>query len=311
MALKYYLPEKKESNLIQLFKKYVFRVEPVPEVPYHIQIQTTTYCNGRCVFCPYMDTSKKLPHGNMDMDLFKKIVDECLEFGIKHIRPYLMNEPLCDKTLPEKIKYLSLKKTDDFVVKINTNASLLDEEMGRRLIEAQLDRINVSFHGSTKEIYEKCMNGLVYEKVLSNIENFLKLKEKMGSSKPHVKITMVKTKNIADKIPEIKQFWVERGLKVNIRPMTNRLNKRIESLDLNVNDWDTFTWCKRLNEQAYVLYNGDMILCCNDWLRTTIMGNLREHTIKEIWNNEKYYKIRKQFLSGNVDGLICKACLMT
>ncbi len=311
MARKYYLPKKNENFLIQAFRKYIFNEEPVPNVPYHIQIQTTTYCNATCAFCPYIDTSKKLNHGKMDMNLFKKIADECLELGIKNIRPYLMNEPLCDKDLPEKIKYITSKKTDDFVVKINTNASLLDEEMGRRLIEAKLDRMNISFHGSTKEIYEKCENGLPYDKVLSNIDNFLRLKEILKAQKPKIRITMVMTKNIEDEVQSIKSFWADRGLKVNIRPMTNRLSKRIANLKLNTDKWSTFNRCKRLFEQAYVLYNGDMVLCCNDWWRTTILGNLKESTIKDIWNNGEYFKIRKKFFSGNLDGLICKSCLMT
>jgi radical SAM protein with 4Fe4S-binding SPASM domain len=311
MAMKYYFRNNEEGEFIRYLKRSILRKLPIPDTPSDIQIQTISTCNASCLFCPAQDIKNNLPHGRMKMDLFRKIVDECLQIGIKKIRPYLMGEPLLDKQLPEKIKYITDRKTKGYVVKINTNASLLDEEMGRRLIEARLDRLYISFHGCTKDVYEKNMGNLVFEKVLKNVENFLKIKETMKSKKPYVRITMITTKNIKHQIPDIKKFWTERGLGVNIRPFTNRVNDRIASLNLNITKWRRFSWCDRLFNQAHILYNGDMVLCCNDWWRTTILGNVKTNSIKDIWNNEIYKRIRKKFLSNEKEGLICKTCYMT
>ena len=55
-------------------------------------------------------------------------------------------------------------------------------------------------------------------------------------------------------------------------------------------------------------YNGDVILCCHDYFRKYIMGNVMEKSILEIWNS--YHNLRKQLLKYNNPELpICKICL--
>jgi len=79
--------------------------------PEFFLIQTISYCNARCLICPYADTVSIQEQGPMDLDLFKKIIDEASLYQnqVKQIMPYLMNEPLLDKTLVEKINYIHLK----------------------------------------------------------------------------------------------------------------------------------------------------------------------------------------------------------
>ena len=55
-------------------------------------------------------------------------------------------------------------------------------------------------------------------------------------------------------------------------------------------------------------YNGDVILCCHDYFRKYVMGNVMEKSILEIWNS--YHNLRKQLLKYNNPELpICKICL--
>ena len=46
------------------------------DFPNNVQIQTTAFCNASCGFCPYPETSRTLPMGTMDDDLFRAIVDQ-------------------------------------------------------------------------------------------------------------------------------------------------------------------------------------------------------------------------------------------
>jgi len=52
-----------------------------------------------------------------------------------------------------------------------------------------------------------------------------------------------------------------------------------------------------------------MVLCCADWERTTILGNVKEKSIEEVWNGEKAISIRKKFLSGDTKGILCHSCV--
>ena len=57
-----------------------------------------------------------------------------------------------------------------------------------------------------------------------------------------------------------------------------------------------------------ICYNGDIILCCQDYFKKYIMGNVMEKSILEIWNS--YKDIREKLLRDNIAELpICKICL--
>ena len=292
-----------------LYKRLVKKERPLPPFPRVVQIQTRSGCNARCVFCPNSLVGDRLTHGEMEWDLFTKISDEITQHSVTRISPYLMNEPLLDRGLGRKIRYLADRKRPETVIKINSNGALLDEEMGEQLIASGLDRINFSVHGIRKETYESQMVGLKLEKVLENIDAFLELKRRKGANKPRVRITMVRTKAIEEELPEIMAYWKARGVKVNVRPLENRARKEIASLGLNPKTWQPFSFCNRLFEQAYILYNGDVVLCCVDWERTTILGNLRKQSLEEIWNSPRYMEIRKRFIAGDLKGLLCQKCL--
>jgi MoaA/NifB/PqqE/SkfB family radical SAM enzyme len=221
-----------------------------------------------------------------------------------------MNEPLRDRDLGGKIKYIAEKRnSNNFSIKVNTNASFLEGDMVESLLNSGLDRLNISFHGISKEVYEKSMKGLNYERVLANVNNFLETKKKKGVEKPKVTITMVKTMWVEAEIDDVRSYWDERAIGYHIQPLENRANEQVKHKGLNTNEWHPYLWCKRLFTQAYILYNGDVVLCCVDWERTTVLGNVKEKSIEEVWNGERAVSIRRKFLDGDMKGLLCHSCL--
>jgi radical SAM protein with 4Fe4S-binding SPASM domain len=56
-------------------------------------------------------------------------------------------------------------------------------------------------------------------------------------------------------------------------------------------------------------WNGDVVLCCDDWNHSTVLGNLKEQTIEEIWNGEKLRNIRKAHINGEFYKVrLCSEC---
>lgn len=310
MARSYFL--KSEVGPIgRMWRKAVHRIEPVPEFPHHVQIQTKSGCNADCIFCPNTETLRVVEHGTMSWDLWVKIADELIAEGCRRIRPYLMNEPLSDRDLAKRIRYMADRKGPKTIIKINTNASFLkNDETCDRVIESGLDRMNVSFHGISKETYEKSMGGLTYEESLANIERIQERKRVLGIDTPQIKITMVNSGIVKDELARIPEFWKARGCGVNIRPLTDRANSRVHDLGVNPQNWEPFSWCKRLMEQMYILWNGDAVMCCNDWHRTTVMGNVRDKSLREVWNSDYYNKLRGKFFKGDVGDMLCGTCHM-
>jgi CRISPR/Cas system CMR subunit Cmr6 (Cas7 group RAMP superfamily) len=75
----------------------------------------------------------------MEKWLYRKIVDESIANRVKRISPYLMNEPLRDRELGEKIKYVAENKPVTTSIKLNTNASLLKGDTVEQILETGLD----------------------------------------------------------------------------------------------------------------------------------------------------------------------------
>ncbi len=121
---------------------------PLPEI---VQIESTNICNAKCVFCPRDDMERR--QGIMDMALFTKVVDECAELGIEHVRMHNYGEPFVDRQLVDKVRYAKQRGIPQ--VGMISNGSLITEAAARGMIEAGLDAINISVDASGKETFEK------------------------------------------------------------------------------------------------------------------------------------------------------------
>jgi len=308
MATRYFLPQDCTNSVQYFLRRRLQRMRPLPAFPKNIQIQTQTGCNAHCRFCPNQSTSARLSSGRMDEDMFFRRIDEAVKHPVKRISPYLMNEPLADPRLPDLIRYIADRKQPMTRIKINTNASFLDETMAERLIESGLDRLHVSFHGIRRETYEASMGNLSWEKNLANVNRFIELKERRKAKTPKLKITMVHTKAIDQELDEIREYWNSRGITVNIHAFENRSHSAVEDRGLNALPMRAISDCDRLMQQAYILWNGDCVLCCVDWERTTVMGNVASAGLQSVWQNESYLRFRRNYLAGNVAGTLCAGC---
>jgi radical SAM protein with 4Fe4S-binding SPASM domain len=55
-------------------------------------------------------------------------------------------------------------------------------------------------------------------------------------------------------------------------------------------------------------YDGNMLLCCQDFLSKYKFGNLKSEKIIDIWNKKKYKDIRDSIKSGIWPLEICSIC---
>jgi len=146
-------------DLYSLKHKYFYGVSNFFEV---IALETTTYCNLRCFFCPNskyergLEKNKKL----MDEELFKKIINELSKIKYQgKVELYSYGEPLTDERLPKLVNYAKYKlpKAD---IEINSNGFLLTLELYHKLIKNGFAAVSREYDWETvaekmKEIFEK------------------------------------------------------------------------------------------------------------------------------------------------------------
>ena len=266
-----------------------------PRMPDIVQIESTNICNAKCVFCPRDDMHRR--QGIMTVALFRKIVDECVELGITHVRMHNYGEAFIDKKLVEKVRYAKQKGIQE--VGMISNGSLITEQIARGMIDAGLDAINISVDASGKEVFESTRVGLKYDKVIANIERLVRLRTESGRRRPKLILSFVRQNNSADEQAFI-EHWRAIADKIHVTDLHNWAGTLNQESDVNYpcyRPWLTFT----------VLWDGRVSLCCADFDGKTILGDLNTHSIAEIWNAEPYRDVRRQHLeSGGPD--ICRAC---
>jgi sulfatase maturation enzyme AslB (radical SAM superfamily) len=266
-----------------------------PHLPDIVQIESTNLCNAKCVFCPRDEMHRR--QGVMDVDLFRKIVDECAALGITHVRVHNYGEPFLDKQLVEKVRYAKQRGIAE--VGMISNGSLISEEIARGMIEAGLDAINISVDAAGKEVFERTRLNLDYDTVIGNIRTLVRLRGELGKKRPRLILSFVRQDNSADEQAFIRE-WGAVADKIHITDLHNwagtlheRSNVRYPCYRL----WQTFT----------VLWDGRVSLCCADYDGRNVLGDLRTSTIAAIWNSPAYRAVRRQHLdSGGPE--ICRSC---
>lgn len=269
--------------------------DTAPRLPEIVQIESTNICNAKCVFCPRDDMGRK--QGVMDMALFRKIADECAALGIEHVRMHNYGEPFVDRSLVEKVRYA--KQAGIPQVGMISNGSLITEEAARGMIEAGLDAINISVDASGKDVFEKTRVGLKYDKVIGNIERLVRLRSELGRTRPKLTLSFVRQGNSEDEQAFI-EHWRKIADKIHVTDLHNWAGTLNQQSDVHYpcyRPWLTFT----------ALWDGRVSLCCADFDGRIVLGDLRTHSIEQIWNADAYRAVRRQHLeSGGPD--ICRSC---
>ncbi|MFQ5700398.1 MAG: radical SAM/SPASM domain-containing protein [Acidobacteriota bacterium] len=305
---RYYLDQPGEGLLTGLHKWLTRR--PVPKFPRTLQIQTVTGCQADCIFCPFGETFDLQPKGRMDPDLFRRIIAEARRHGVRRISPYLMNEPFIDKDLFSKIVYIHEQIPDSKVV-VTTNGGVLTRARVDEMLDIgdALKALYVSFQGIEKDAYEKTMRGAMhFEHTMENINYLLEQQRKRVTEYPRVWITMVSTEIIDAK--KAVAYWKKRGVRTKYTALENRGGNIADAESYSTTGaMQYFSTCTRLFKQGYINFNGDMVLCCTDYSRKQVLGNIRDSSIYDVWNGEKAMDIRRRFLGGRIDTIdLCCDC---
>jgi len=274
------------------------------KAPFVIFIDPSDRCNFRCKFCPTGDRRlmKEIdrPLKTMPFNLFRKIVDDIREFDqpIKVLRLYKDGEPLLNPRFVDMIKYA---KDNPQILSIDTttNASLLNPKRNLEIIKAGLNRINISLEGMSAEQYKEFSGYRInFDIFVKNIQHFY---ENRNQCEVIVKIN-------GDVISEEdKSLFYEifhdkaDGLSVE-HVMSCWPEFELDGVQVNQEMGLYGQEIKEVSVCPYVFYsfaiNSDGLasLCFLDWSRKLLIGDVRETSVKNIWNGRKLCEYQKMFL---------------
>lgn len=271
-------------------------------LPRQLAIETSAFCNAKCIMCPAEAMSRA--KGFMSLDLHREVVDKVGEWNapITIISHAGLGEPLLDKTLCQKIRY-EKKVIKDVQVAVYTNGSLLSEKMSQMLIAEGLDQLSISLNAFRKKTYESVVK-LNYDRTILNIHKFLELNRTAGSPvKVHVSLIPTELHS-HEEIKDFRRYWCKVADRVIVPPFIG-WGGHFEQ-DENKKQWP----CRYLWEVFQVDWDGTVKMCCEDFDSRYPLGHIGEKTPMELFNSPRMKKQRLSQVKGNFNWPeICRNCI--
>jgi MoaA/NifB/PqqE/SkfB family radical SAM enzyme len=286
--------------------------EVIPLVtPFVVFVDPSDACNFKCKFCPTGDRdlmkSVNRPLTRMNFELFKKIADDMTNFPskVKVLRLYKDGEPLINKELEKMVKYAKDIGASERI-DTTTNASLLTKERGKALVDAGLDRINISIYGVSTENYKSFSDAKVeFSTILQNVQDFYEVR---GNCEMVVKVNgdtlsnqekeifLQKFGNSTDKIfiEHTMACWPNFELRGGVE-----VNNEVGIYGQELTDIDA---CPYPFYSFSINSDGLVSVCFLDWGRKLTVGDVKSQSVQEIWDGKPMRSYRKMFLEGGRKG---------
>ena len=284
-----------DDLLRYLIHRYRYEIYPekkiVDDYPPYLQIEPSSICNYRCVFCFMTDSSfnkKSSGHmGHMSLEMFKNIIDQA-EGNIEFLSLASRGEPMVNPQITEMLEYT----VDKFLnLKINTNASLLTEKKIHSILAGGVKTLVISADAADEKLYKKLRVNGNLNKVLKNLELFNMIKEKnYSNSKIITRVSGVKFDEDQN-FEDMKKFWgglVDQVAFVEYNPWENNYEKEKNEIK---------SPCSDLWRRMFVWWDGKTNPCDVDYKSKLSVGNFSNFTLNNLWNSDKYNELRRIHLN--------------
>ncbi len=299
------------SALKEKYNEYFnYDVSLTPKFPKVLLLEVTNLCNHSCVFCTHCKMTRR--KGFINEELAYRLLEEAYNEGSREVGFYMMGEPLLDKNLEKYIKYA--KDLGYSYTFITTNGLLFNYNRMVSIIESGLDSIKFSFNGGDREHYLFAHGSDCYEEVKNNIITLSNYRKENGCNiKIYMSCILTRyTKNDGKKIIKTFSPFVD-DIFINECIKTGGANAEIEdtvciegkAMSKSIQDGICFFPFNRV----HVTYEGYLTLCCQDLENYLIIEDLNKMSLKEAWNSERFQRIRKRHIDGNLEGTLCYNCL--
>ena len=317
-----YISLKKLINLFKIYLGYYLSIflkrVVVLGYPHSLTTEPTNNCNLHCLECPSGNDSSKRIKGNIDFELYKKIIDEVKDYIIYQMI-YFQGEPFLNPDFFNLIKYADI---NNIYTSTSTNGHFLSPKNCEKIVKSGLKKIIISIDGTTQETYEKYRIGGNLENVIEGIKNLVLLKKQLKSKYPIVHIQFLVLKHNEHQIKEIESLTKSLGVsKLELK------SAQIENFEKNIDLIPTIEKFSRYNKEnnfkikskllnrcfriwstLIVSWEGTIVPCCFDKELQYPVGNAIKNSTVEIWKSKEFASFRRNILLNRKKTPICRNC---
>ncbi|MBI2860206.1 MAG: SPASM domain-containing protein [Chloroflexi bacterium] len=315
--LKYQLMSGNTEDRHVLFQKLEECRSPKPVI---YNIETTNACNMRCEMCP-RTTMMTRSIETLDMGVYRRVVEQIEPFpqarwrewedfvekhyGIprndmseNHFFLYIIpkvivlhgyGDPLLDRKLPERVRLLTEKNIPSY---FSCNPANIDVERTRQMFENGLGYVKYSVE-ATDDIRHKEVRGSAsnFTSAYHQILQLLDLKARHGYDTTIV-ITMLDLNKPwqEEEFQKLQEAFGGLDVYVYLKSQDQKWyeNKTQPTRSIHWTEFCQFPW-----SSMTIKSNGEAVECVEDYNNEIILGDASKESLYDIWNGERYRKLRE------------------
>ncbi|MGO9397894.1 MAG: radical SAM/SPASM domain-containing protein [Xanthobacteraceae bacterium] len=309
--------------------------------PIKLDIENVSRCNFRCTMCAVSDWHKGQRAADLSLDAFRRLIDE--QIGLVEIKLQGLGEPTMQRE--DYFAMIRYARERHIWVRSTTNASLLHlKDNYRKLIDADVNELQISVDGASKQVYEGIRRGANYERVMSNIALINGYARERGVERTKM-WTVVQQGNLHELEAlvdlaaglgfrnqvfslELTDFGLARWHEINAAASAERnldidfllgLVERGKERGVRVRFWNTTSkystetpdaLCPWPFERAYISSDQRVVPCCfigNPDVAEIGTTPAKPASFTSVWFGPDFQAFRKAHLDGNIPAY-CRGC---
>ncbi len=295
---------------LYLFHRYRYEIFPsekrIDQFPPYAQIEPSSVCNYRCGFCYQTDNqfskSNSSYMGIMKFETYKRAID-LLEGKTQFLSLASRGEPLICKDLPKMLEYSENKFLN---LKINTNASLLNEENIHSLLSGGATTIVFSIDAPSKSLYEELRVNGKLDIIIKKIKLFKKIRElhyRDNSNIVRVSGVYLDQRQSMKAMVETWGEYVDQITFVKYNPWENVYESPLSCVD---------EACSELWRRIFIWHDGILNPCDTDYKSKLSLGSINDYSeLSSLWRSKPYEQIRRIHLDGKrSEKYPCNKCVL-
>lgn len=274
-----------------------------------VYIEITNVCNLSCSFCSPL----KRPARKMTVQEFEHIIHQVKPY-CEYVYFHIKGEPLIH---PDVFEFFNICAKNSIKANLTTNGTLIPEHAEQLENCVSLRQVNISLHSLSqqnksehqkeqylKDLFNFALNCRDENKPLIVFRIWSLHKDKLDAQSEYVfnkLCNFFNVRNSFDELIKMQRITIDRGIFLSMED-----EFKWPSIDDDYISDKGF--CYGTRSMIGILCDGSVVPCCLDADGGCVFGNVFEHSLDEILNNEKFLSVYDGFLKRRAVADLCKKC---
>jgi radical SAM protein with 4Fe4S-binding SPASM domain len=318
-----YFTLKRAVNTVKIVSSFalsrIIRKPIVWGMPTSYSIEPTNHCNLKCPECPSGLGSLTRPLGSLQLEDFKKLVDEIKHTGF-YVQLFFQGEPYINKNLPQMIEYAQM---NNVYISISTNGHFIKENNVDYMLANAPDKLIFSVDGLDEKSYQNYRVGGTFKQADDGLRAIVNMKKILGKNKPFVEFQFIVMKQNEHQMNDVLEYGKVVGVdKVVFKTMqissyenalkflpTNKKYKRysVDNGTYRIKN-GIKNHCFALWRTSVITWDGRVVPCCFDKDAEFELGIVNGRSFSDVWKSDDYKEFRSRVLGDRKSVSICTNC---